>query len=378
MSPDTRLAGTRILLTADAVGGVWTFALDLARGVTAAGARVTLVVLGPAPDDDAADAARRIPGLDLRVPGLPLDWTASSPAAVHAAGEALARLARETGAGLVHLNSPACAAEARFPVPVVGTAHSCVRTWWEAVRGTALPEDFGWRAELVGAGYRALDALTAPTRAFATATAAAYGLARRPVVVPNGVTPPARAERPAGAEVFAFTAGRLWDDGKDVATLDRAAASLPFPAYAAGPMTGPNGATVALPNLRALGRLSAVDLAAWFARRPIFCSAALYEPFGLSVLEAAGHGCPLVLSDIATFRELWDGAALFVPPRDTVALAAALLRLGSDAAERERLGGLAAERAGSYGLAPMVDGMAALYGGLLDAAASDEPRRLAS
>ena len=50
------------------------------------------------------------------------------------------------------------------------------------------------------------------------------------------------------------------------------------------------------------------------ARTAVFVSPALYEPFGLAVLEAAQAGCALVLSDIPTFRELWDGVALFVAP----------------------------------------------------------------
>ena len=49
---------------------------------------------------------------------------------------------------------------------------------------------------------------------------------------------------------------------------------------------------------------------------------ALYEPFGLAVLEAAQAGCALVLSDIPTFRELWDGAALFVAAATTPRLCA--------------------------------------------------------
>jgi glycosyltransferase involved in cell wall biosynthesis len=39
---------------------------------------------------------------------------------------------------------------------------------------------------------------------------------------------------------------------------------------------------------------------------------ARYEPFGLAVLEAAQAGMALVLSNTPGFRELWDGAALFV------------------------------------------------------------------
>ena len=72
-----------------------------------------------------------------------------------------------------------------------------------------------------------------------------------------------------------------------------------------------------------------------------------FEPFGLAVLEAARAGCALVLSDIATFRELWDGAALFVArrrrrralPRDRDAdrrCAICACRLGEQARRRAR------------------------------------------
>ena len=40
---------TRVLMTADTVGGVWQYALDLARGLSEAGASTILAVLGPAP-----------------------------------------------------------------------------------------------------------------------------------------------------------------------------------------------------------------------------------------------------------------------------------------------------------------------------------------
>lgn len=40
---------------------------------------------------------------------------------------------------------------------------------------------------------------------------------------------------------------------------------------------------------------------------------------GLSVLEAAQAGCALVLGDIDSLRELWDGAATFVPERQALA-----------------------------------------------------------
>jgi glycosyltransferase involved in cell wall biosynthesis len=87
----------------------------------------------------------------------------------------------------------------------------------------------------------------------------------------------------------------------------------------------------------------------------------LYEPFGLTVLEAAISRCALVLSDIPTFRELWDGAALFVDPRKPADLHAALEYLTRDGEERTLLQKRAACRAQGYSLQSMVDRYSDLY-----------------
>ena len=349
-------------MTADAIGGVWTYALDLAAGLRGRSVEITLAVLGPAPSDAQRAAADKVSGLKLLETGLQLDWTAESRAEVSQAGHSLARLASDIGCDLVHLNSPALAADAPFPCPVVAVCHSCVATWWAAVRGGELPTDFAWRADLVRAGYGAANLLLAPSAAFARATAEAYGLADLPRVVNNGrVGRPhvARTEQTRGP--FVLTVGRLWDDGKNIAALDRIAARVAAPFRAVGPVAGPNGAAIALQHAEALGHLDSETLDRHFAARPVFASLALYEPFGLAVLEAAQAGCPLLLSHIPTLRELWDGAAVFVDPRDESGAASALTRLLADPAERDRLGAAVRERAGHFTLERMVEGTALAY-----------------
>jgi glycosyltransferase involved in cell wall biosynthesis len=160
---------------------------------------------------------------------------------------------------------------------------------------------------------------------------------------------------------FVLTASRLWDEGKNVATLDAAAARLKVPFEAAGPQYGPNGAYVPLNHIRGLGEVSSTRLAGLMAARPIFASAALYEPFGLSVLEAANAGCALVLSDIPTHREIWGGSAIFVPARDDAAFASAIQDLLNDPDERQELGQLARARAHHYTPERTAQGMADIY-----------------
>ena len=363
----------QIFMTADAVGGVWQYALDLAHGLHSHGVETTLALLGPRPDASRIEEASAVDGLTLLPLDLPLDWTAATADEVMRAGATLTALADETGADLVHLNSAGLAAGAGFRAPVVIGCHSCVATWWAAVRSGPVPDDFLWRAKHVLQGYRAADALIAPTAAFADVSCRTYGLGEAPFVVHNGrsrIAP--RRDRPAFAASFAFTAGRLWDDGKNLAVIDRAAARLAIPIVVAGPTEGPNGARIDLQHAKSLGPLSGAEIARWLRACPIFLSSALYEPFGLAVLEAAQAGCPLILSDIASFRELWDGAALFVPARDDRAFARAVEEIVKDADLRGRMGAAAMKRALDYSVEAMTAETLAIYRPLLDAAGAQE------
>ena len=354
---------THLLMTADAVGGVWTYAVDLAQGLQAHGVQVLLAVNGPAPEPDAQAAAQRA-GVEAVVTGLPLDWTAQSADEVRAAGAALAQLAARRGVDLVQVNAPAYAAAVAFPVPVVGVQHSCTATWWRAVRGAQpWPADFDWRFDLACEGLLACDRTVAPSAAFADAVRRAYDLPVAPACVWNGRAPAAAASAADGG--YVFTSGRLWDESKGMAVLDAAAASLGAPVLAAGPLAAPHGGRAHLPHMRTPGRLDGPALTIALAGATVFCSPSLYEPFGLSVLEAAQAARPLVLSDIPTFRELWGGAAVFTPPGDAQVLAHALNALLADAPRRAALGAAALARSRRYTAQAMAAGMAAIYAQLL-------------
>jgi glycosyltransferase involved in cell wall biosynthesis len=355
----------RILITADAVGGVWQYSLDLARGFARLGHESVLALTGPPATSDQIKAAAAIPRLRFVDTGLDLDRLAEDEASLRRGAQAIAALAAEAGADVVQLNTVALAGLADFAAPVVAVHHSCVATWWEAVQGGELPDDFAWRTELVRAGLGAADAVVAPTSAFAEAVQRCYGLEAPPVTVHNGRSP---LTVPAGApHDFVFTAGRLWDEGKNLGLLDAAAGRIGVPVRAAGPVAGPNGASVIFDNIHCLGTLGEEALAHWLSARPVFASAALYEPFGLAVLEAAAAGCPLVLSDIPTFRELWDDVAIFVDPRDERAFTRAIGELVGDDFERAVLGRAAKERAARYTPDAMASQMASLYRTLLPA-----------
>jgi len=176
-------------------------------------------------------------------------------------------------------------------------------------------------------------------------------------VVHNAVrrVPPASTKQP-----FILAAGRWWDAGKNARLLDAAAATAPWPVRMAGSQHGPNGQYQPIERAEALGEIANSALRELMRRAAIFASPSIYEPFGLAPLEAASAGAALVLADIPTYRELWNGAAYFAPlePRE---FGAALHHVTQDAALRQELGARAATRAAMFTLKAQADAVLAAY-----------------
>jgi glycogen synthase len=355
------IAGT-VLVTADTVGGVWSHALELARALRRGGIEVALAALGPRPTHAQECAARDVVGAGFHSSACKLPWMDDPWVDVARAGEWLLELADSTGAELVHLSEPVFATLG-WRVPTLAVGHSCVLSWYEAVRGEPAPSAWDRYREAMTEGFRAAGAVAAPSRAMLDALRRHYGV-RGGSVVPNGRD--AARYTPRRKDPVVLTAGRLWDPAKNVALLAAVAAELPWPVLAAGELVPPDGG--AEPDagaLRLLGALRPEDLAEQLARAAIFALPARYEPFGLTVLEAALAGCALVLGDIRSLRESWDGVAIFVPPDEPDTLRTALEALVHDQGLRQTLAMRARRRALGYSPSRMAAGYLEIYARLL-------------
>lgn len=364
-----------LVITTDAVGGVWRYALDLAgtlkgRALAVAGdvPRVVaplLIGLGPRPSEAQRDEAYEA-GVALDWIDRPLDWQVDGPEALAESGRALAAAVTAAGADLVQVNNPPLLPFLPAQLPRIAAAHSCLSTWWQAVRGETPPLNLAWHGAATAQGLAAADAVISPSRAFAAAMTAIYGPLPDLAVVPNAAVPVMAGQK----RQVALAAARWWDPAKNLAVLDAAAEGALWPVEIAGPLEGPesSGPGRAGPrpvHVTHLGSLPHRALRARMAEAAIFVSLALYEPFGLSVLEAAGAGAALVLSDIPTHRELWDDCACFVDPHDPEAVRGALDGLIRDPALLGRMGLLATTRAATFSHARQADAMLAVYGRVL-------------
>ena len=98
------------------------------------------------------------------------------------------------------------------------------------------------------------------------------------------------------------------------------------------------------------------------ARAGIYAATSQYEPFGLAPVEAALSRCAIVASDIPSFRELWEGAAIFFRNNDEESLCEALERLAARPGLRLSHGNMAYRHARQHFTADrMVAGYKHLY-----------------
>jgi glycosyltransferase involved in cell wall biosynthesis len=337
----------RVLMTADAVGGVWNYAVDLARALRPLGVDVHLATMGTFPSAEQLREARAVCA-SIHPSSFALEWEEEPWDDVDEAGAWLLDLADEIEPDLVHLNGYAHGA-LPWSVPAVVAAHSDVFSWWRAVRGCEAPSRERYR-DAVNAGLAAAKAILVPTRAVANDLAAHYRLRTGPVVVPNGrdLVPRIGAKEP-----FVLAVGRFWDPAKNLEAIRRIEPHLDWPVIAVGPGT-PRG-SLPQPELEDLR-----------SRAAVFCAPVRYEPFGLAILEAGFAGCALVLGDIPSLREVWHDAAVFVPPDDDDQLLAALRLVIRDERLRRDLGRRACARAARYDAAQMAQRIADVYDVVLE------------
>jgi glycogen(starch) synthase len=326
-------------MTADAVGGVWSYALDLANALAELDVAVTLAVMGAQLSPEQRTELRHARVARCFASDFALEWQ-QDWTSVRRSTEWLRDVAERVQPDLVHVNGYVHAA-LDWEQPVVVVAHSDVLSWFEAVRGQAAPPEWdSYRVE-VGRGIAAADLVVAPTRSMLSALTRHHRVDVPTRVIPNGVLP---GPRPRKKRAAVLAAGRMWDEAKNVGVLSRIAPRLQVPVDIVG-----NGNWIGRGRLREL-----------MAATAVFCAPARYEPFGLGPLEAARAGCTLVLGDIPSLREVWGDAALYADPDDDEALVGALERALAEPVD-------ASAHAAQYSAARMAEAYADSYEQLLTA-----------
>lgn len=355
-----------ILVTADTLGGVWTYATELVTGLVRRGIKVTLVSFGDIPSAAQTRWLERLPQVDFRPTAFKLEWMQDSEADMEASSEYLSQVIHETRPDLLHLNQFYYGA---LPgeIPRVVVAHSDVISWWSAVHRHAPAESawLRWYRESVGRGLACATAVVAPTRWMLEQVEHNYGPPVHGSVIHNGRTP-ANFNPHVSKDDIIITVGRLWDSGKNVRLLLRE--DMPAPVQIVGADRHPELQSSAFAfeeikgNVQLEPQQDENQLAQMLSRAAIYAATSRYEPFGLAPLEAALSRCALVASDIPPFRELWGEAAVFFRSDDAADLRRVLERMVQDHSLHQHYANLAYAHARKcFSSARMIDQYLELY-----------------
>jgi len=352
----------KLLMTTDTIGGVWNYCMDLCAALEDAGVSIALASMGRPVSADQYEQLVSLPHVELFESHYRLCWMEDPWDDVEQAGEWLLSLERDFQPDIIHLNDLAHGnLEWKAPVLIVG--HSCVLSWWEAVKKQAAPAQWQTYRNRVRESLQAADLVVAPTHAMLAGLVWHYGSAKASMVIANGHDFPALGASPLQLvpQPIIFSAGRVWDEAKNMGALAEIAPSLPWPVYVAGEQTDPNGGIADMPDVQCLGMLNRDQLEDWLLKTAIYVAPAYYEPFGLSILEAARAGCALVLGDIPSLREVWGETADYVDPEDHQQLRQVVLSLIDNPSRRQNMAERAWHRAQIYSAAHMASEYLACY-----------------
>ena len=326
----------RILMTTDTVGGVWTFTKQLTMELLGRGHSVALVSFGRAPSaaqSQWAEATLSVCSAFCYMPSeIPLEWMQNNDAA-YGEGAALLLSVADGFQPDIFLTSQFCFGKLPIPVPRVVVAHSDVLSWARACRSTPLPSS-PWLHRYVTMASQGLDAasaVVAPTHWMLTALASSFTLPQHAVVILNGRSLSFPADCDSARVPQGVSAGRLWDEAKNLQILTRIQSPLPLVVAGSTEMES-SRAAVEHGNINFVGELNESELFMLFEQSALYICTSVYEPFGLAPLEAALCGCAVVANDIPSLREVWGDCATFF--HDEASLSTVLHKLTDPTALR--------------------------------------------
>jgi glycosyltransferase involved in cell wall biosynthesis len=349
----------KILMTADSVGGVWIYALDLCRALQAFDIKVCLAVMGAPLSASQQHEAGTLHNVDIRESCFKLEWMENPWEDVERAGEWLLQLEKAFEPDVIHLNG-FCHANLQWNSPVIVVAHSCVLSWFNGVKNIPAPAEFSEYKHRVTRALRSADSVVSVSHSYAADLRKLYGFSGPVSVIYNGRDEHSFYSAEKKKQVFAM--GRIWDEAKNLALLGRISNKVNFRILVAGNNHHPGTTSVVkVSNVQLLGVLTQPEVKHYLAESSIYVLPAKYEPFGLSVLEAALSGCVLLLADIPTLRELWQNTALYFNPDKPEELDHLLETLAKNPEVGRRMTERSSARARLFSSATMANSYLTLY-----------------
>lgn len=339
----------QILMTTDTLGEVWPYSLNLARALKPFNVHIHLASMGAIPGESQKEEIEKLKNVTLHSSNWQLEWMNNPWDEVEAAGHWLKYLQSEIRPDLIHLNHYSLAA-LPWKSPVVLVAHGSLLGWWEALKGTPPPEGYQAYRIKVNRGIQAASMVVAGTTSTLEELRRLYGPIARTQLIHHSIINP--QPTPGAKQPFILAHGsREQETDRPDFCESLAAHGLLWPLLVFDERQTAGEQQTSTPNLHRLGQLSRQALTERMAQAAVYLHPLRYDPFGLTVLEAAHAGCALVLADIPVMRELWQDAALFIDVTDAATAHKQIEGLLKNKKQRQVLAQKARVRARQYNAA---------------------------
>lgn len=352
----------KILMTTDTLGGVWTYSVELIKALAIQPIEFHLLGFGGKASPAQLKELEQLENVIFYSSDLKLEWMEHPD--IQDMQEKVLKLKKQINPDLMHFNNYIKTDEFK-DIPTITVFHSCVLSWWRAVKNKQAPGNWDNYFHLVADALNAADQAVFPSQAIKETAHKIYPIFKDSVVIPNGrqLDIPENPEK----EKIILCTGRVWDKAKNLELLCSMNKHLPWPVYVAGENKHPGKEQkIFLPKILFLGKLDSEELKKWYCKAEIFVSPALYEPFGLGILEAAQAGCALVLSDINSLQEIWKDAALYFNPKNQIEMQDHLISLIENSFKRSKYRNAAKERAALFNRKTFGERYLDLYKSLLN------------
>jgi hypothetical protein len=129
-------------MTADTVGGVWTYTRELVTQLSRRGIRITLVSFGELPSAAQSEWIEELPTVSFHPTAFRLEWMQDAQSDLRQSTEFLQSIIDESKPDLLHFNQFYFGGIG-WDLPRIVVAHSDVISWWVSVHG-AKPPDSEW------------------------------------------------------------------------------------------------------------------------------------------------------------------------------------------------------------------------------------------
>lgn len=352
-----------ILMTTDTVGGVWSYSVELCKALQLFNVHFYLITTGALMQPAQKQELENLENVTVYETDFLLEWMDDPWQNIDASAAWLLRLEQELAPDLIHINGYAYSS-LPWKAPVMVVAHSDVFSWWLSVKDTYPPAKWNQYYERVRNGLQHANCIIAPSSTMMKYIRDIYAIATYGQVIYNARS--AVTFSPSKKLSCIFSMGRIWDEAKNIQLLIEAAPLIRYPIKLAGDNSfAGNNVDTDKTNITYLGKLPIHEIAAQLSEASIYVLPARYEPFGLSVLEAALSGCALVLGAIGSLQEIWGDAAIYTDTCDAHALAGTVNFLMENNTVRIQYARKAVERAMKYTTPVMAKSYMQVYGRML-------------